>query len=153
MTKQNRLSASFAHSQLAADYQQLFTCSRVIIDCRFSLWCAENVHVIAVHIGASSYIITWQKIFWITSPVRVQASKNMPNLFPGQMSLKMTKPESVCPVLSQFSFMHVLCFCCSRFKFVFGVLCLGCSAIVSTSASDWLERLVSEMICYVLMGC
>ena len=63
MTKQNRLSASFAHSQLAADYQQLFTCSRVIIDCRFSLGCAENVHVIAVHIGASSYIITYDKRF------------------------------------------------------------------------------------------
>jgi len=39
----------------------------------------------------------------------------------------------------------ILCYLC--------VLSLGCSClVVSTSASDSLERLVSEMICHVLMG-
>ena len=76
------------------------------------------------------------------------------------MSYKATKPGSVCPV-SQPRFLECVCCCTVNWGPLLRcvilcylcVLSLGCSClVVSTSASDSLERLVSEMICHVLMG-
>jgi len=59
---------------------------------------------------------------------------------------------------SLWSFEWVLCYLtratsCSVSFYVFPVLSFGCSCyVVSSSASDWLERLVSEITHILLMG-
>jgi len=56
-------------------------------------------------------------------------------------------------LLCFYGFLNYCQFVCHRVSyFVFLCVLFGCYLVVSTNAVDWLERLVSEMTCYVLSG-